>query len=170
MFRNNGSGLENVVAEIYRDLGYKNVEQNIALSKTVNGEKINAQIDITYGSAFIKKYVECKSHSEKCVSLQDVAKFCSVLELFGIPTSRGEMITDSYFDTRAIKYAESKRISLVDGKGLKKLDEKRKYGLNAVRLGFRAYDEYRQTGLLGVLSYIFPRLLSLEQQKWAYMK
>ena len=45
-------------------------------------------------------YVECKCYSGP-VPLSDVAKFASVLELNGVPLSRGIFITNSWYVPRA---------------------------------------------------------------------
>jgi hypothetical protein len=70
------------------------------------------QIDLVCGM-WRRYYVECKCYSDS-VPLKDVAKFSSVLELNGIPRSRGLFITNSTFVPRAATIG----IRCIDGKEL----------------------------------------------------
>jgi hypothetical protein len=169
MVINKGSGLENTVAEIYLDLGY-NVEQNVILTKSISGKKIRAQIDLTYNTLAGKRYVECKLHKKKPVSLEEVSKFYAVLDMFGIPSYNGEMITNNRYTQRAIEYAQRKGLSLIDGNGLSELEQKRKCGVRTILLGVRAAGEYKKRGLFGVIDYVSKRMQPLEKQIKEYMK
>jgi hypothetical protein len=172
--KNQGSGLENIVAEIYRDLGYLNVEQNVRFTKK-KGYLIHAEIDISYKDLLGNTvYVECKYHKDKKVSFEEYAKFCQVLNVLNIPKIpllyRGEMVTNNYYDERTKISAEKERIKLIDGDELKVLEEKRKKGFRLLIPLIRAGQIYKNNGLFSLFNYIFKRSLDVDSQIRSYMK
>lgn len=172
--KNQGSGLENTVAEIYRDLGYLNVEQNVRFTKK-KGYPIHAEIDISYKDLLgYTVYVECKYHKDRKVSFEEYAKFCQVLNVLNIHKIpiiyRGEMVTNNYFDERTKTSAEKERILLIDADGLKALEEKRKKGFRILIPLLRVSEIYKNKGLLSALDYIFKRSLNVNNQIKQYMK
>ena len=70
-------------------MGRRNVKQNVVL-KDGNGNV--SQIDITYG-LFRTFYVECKDYKGS-IGLEHISKFASVLELNGIPRTRGLFVVN----------------------------------------------------------------------------
>jgi hypothetical protein len=172
--RNNGTGLENTVAEIYRDLGYKNVRQNIKFYKK-DGHQINAQIDLAYedelGSII---YVECKSHRFSKVKLEEFSRFAAVLNMLRVQKRpfiyRGELVTDNYFDDRTKIAAESERIKLIDVISLKRLEMKRKSGINVIIPLMKAIEIYGSDGIGAVIRYGLKRMLPLKDQIYSNMK
>ena len=73
--KNNGTGLENFVCELYKDIGYTNVTKDYRISKSNGDESARGQIDITYKHFFVKRYVECKQRSENNVTFDDYSTF-----------------------------------------------------------------------------------------------
>ena len=91
-----GKALENRVARILRAEGRAGVRTNVTL---VDSQGHRSEVDVMYGRWF-KTYIECKNYSSRPVPLQDVAKFKAVLELNGIPPSRGMVVAPSGFTPR----------------------------------------------------------------------
>ena len=167
--KNKGSGLENLVYEIYSDLGYQNLQKNVRITKKTDNTNISAEIDLTYELLMSKRYIECKYRRSSNVTLQEVAKFVAVLELFNIPTYAAEIITNTSFDKRAIEYAAQKSIVLLDGVKLAQLESQRKHGINAFLLGIRSYDIYKNKGIFGLIDYFYTRMLTVKKQIQKYM-
>ena len=105
-----GLDFEVETERLFRRLGYLHVRQDVRL---VDPHGNASQIDVVAG-LFRPTYVECKNYSTRPVPLSDVAKFASVLELNGIPASRGIFITNSTYVPRARMIG----IRTVDGKQL----------------------------------------------------
>jgi hypothetical protein len=94
-----GDALEERVAALLRAEGRWRVRRDVRLTDR-HGNL--SQIDVAYGW-LAPTYVECKNYtSGKAVSLGDVAKFSSVLQLNGVPLSRGLFVTSSTYVPRAL--------------------------------------------------------------------
>jgi hypothetical protein len=124
---NNGKAFEDYIFNLYKSLNKSNLEKDIHIiipSKDIN---LKAQIDIIYDRWFSKIYVECKyKENNSKVTLNEVSKFCAVLKLMDVPYKRGEMITNYFYDNRAIEYAKKNKLKLYDYNDIIKMEEKRK--------------------------------------------
>lgn len=172
--KNQGSGLENAVAELYKDLGYLNVEQNVRFRQK-KGYAINAEIDICYKSILgYTVYVECKYHKDRKVSFDEYAKFCQVLNTLKVPKIpliyRAEMVTNTCFDERTKSSSENERILLIDKDALERLGKKRKNGLGLLIQLIRIKDIYKNKGLSSALDYLLKRATNLDDQIKSYTK
>jgi hypothetical protein len=105
-----GDELEWRVVNLLRKTEYR-VQRNITL-RDQHGN--TSQIDVAYG-LFVRRYVECKNYPNRSVGLEEAAKFKSVLELNGIPTSRGLLVTTGKFSPRC----SSIGLRCIDGEQLK---------------------------------------------------
>ena len=110
-----GLAFEKEVERLFRRLGHFRVKRNVTLRDS-HGNL--SQIDLVYG-LWRRVYVECKNYSGP-VPLKDVAKFSSVLELNGIPLSRGLFVTNSTYVPRATTIG----IKCIDGKQLAAMKRK----------------------------------------------
>jgi len=174
--KNNGTGLENTVFQIYGDLrhlGYFDLKQNIHLSKK-NGYPIHAQIDLMYnyyGGPTV--YVECKSRKDT-ISLADISNFFQILDLLNVPKLyfpyRGEIVTDNYFSSRVIQAAQKENVRLIDRNELQRLESLRKSGIGPLMMMYSAVDKFKAAGISGVLEYALPRMTSLDKQLKINMK
>ena len=114
MENNNIMGLkfEFYVYNLYKNLKKRNVRHNkiIRVNKKKNNN-IRVQIDIMYSSWFKDHYVECKYRKENTkVTLNEVAKFYAVLDLLKVPAKRGEIVTNNYFNDRAIIFLDERAL------------------------------------------------------------
>uniref|UniRef100_A0A6B2LML5 Restriction endonuclease type IV Mrr domain-containing protein n=1 Tax=Arcella intermedia TaxID=1963864 RepID=A0A6B2LML5_9EUKA len=107
--------MEKRVAKILRNLGKRNIRQNVMMKDT-NG--CLSEIDVSHG-IFFRQYIECKNYSGHAVPLEDVAKFKEVLNLNYIPISRGLFVTTSTYTPRATLIG----IKCIDGEELKKWEK-----------------------------------------------
>jgi restriction endonuclease Mrr len=112
-----GLSFEKRIVKMFKRLGYWNVKHNVTLRDKFGNI---SQIDLTFG-LFRTFYVECKAY-ENSVKLEEVAKFKEVLNLNGIPLSRGIFITTSSFVPRA----KTIGVKTIDGVELKELEKKSK--------------------------------------------
>lgn len=96
--RNRGLQLEQRVVRLFKRRGAWNVRRSVRV-KDPHGNM--SEIDVIAGVGPFKTYVECKNYSDQRVPLEDVAKFSAVLNLNGIPLSRGLFITTSTYVPRA---------------------------------------------------------------------
>jgi hypothetical protein len=112
-----GLSFEKRIVKMFKRLGYWNVKHNVTLRDKFGNI---SQIDLTFGF-FRTFYVECKAY-ENSVKLEEVAKFKEVLNLNGIPLSRGIFITTSSFVPRA----KTIGVKTIDGVELKELEKKSK--------------------------------------------
>ncbi len=159
-----GHGLEQNVAEIYRDRGYWNVKTNQFYKKTVHREIITREFDIVYYRMFEKRYTECKYHCKTNVGIAEVEEFYAKLRLFLIDTIHAEMITNQGYSSPAQAFAKEKGIQLIDGKQLTEMESTRKKDFSLAIMCYRGLDAYNKKGVLGVINYVFPRLLPLDRQ------
>jgi hypothetical protein len=166
--KNNGTGLENFVCELYKDLGYLDVIKDCRLSKSNGDESARGQIDITYKHIFIKRYVECKQRTDTNVTFDEYAKFETTLKTFNIPTYLGEIITNTYFDDKVKLRSKETKIKLIDRDELLRLNKLRNSGLHLSIMVFRFVEFMESEGLKSALDYIIIRNLSLEQQLKKY--
>lgn len=114
-----GENFEKLIEHLLKQTGKHGVKRNVhIIKKTRKNGKIRFQIDIVYGLIF-KNYVECKYHSNSLVSLSEVSKFYSVLEMLN--QKRGEMYTNTDYVPRAREYARKHNIKLYDYDSIKKL-------------------------------------------------
>ncbi|MGB9748691.1 MAG: restriction endonuclease [Candidatus Woesearchaeota archaeon] len=118
----NGYKLEKFVEELYKELGYLDVKRNNIIKKGSEWY----QIDLSYlkleNNLMKRMLVEIKyKDDERKVELEEVSKFCSVLELIGHDARNSEFVTNSYFSERAKLYAERKGIRMIDGACLNEL-------------------------------------------------
>ncbi len=111
-----GKQLEERVARILSSEGRGKVTTNVILRDHFGNR---SEIDVVCGRIF-KTYIECKNYSRRTIPLEDVAKFKSVLELNGIPMSRGMLVTTGEFTPRARTIG----IRCVNGKELDKWEER----------------------------------------------
>ena len=107
-----GKQLEERVARILTAEGRGKVTTNVILRDHFGNR---SEIDVVCGRIF-KTYIECKNYSRRTIPLEDVAKFKSVLELNGIPMSRGMLVSTGEFTPRARTIG----IRCVNGKELDK--------------------------------------------------
>jgi hypothetical protein len=170
MIKNNGTGLENFVCELYKDLGYLDVTRDFRLTKSNGDESVRGQIDITYKHMLIKRYVECKQRSESNVTFDDYAKFETTLKTFNIPTYLGEIITNTYFDDKVKLRAKETKIKLIDKDELLRLCELRNSGLHLSILAFRFIEIIESVGLKSAVEYVITRNLSLDKQIQKYTR
>jgi hypothetical protein len=168
--KNNGTGLENFVYALYSDLGYSDVVKDYRLSKSNNKESARGQIDLTYKSFFVKRYVECKQRTDSNVTFDDYAKFETTLKTFNIPTYLGEMITNTYFDSKVKLRAKETGIKLIDRDELNRLNQLRnsKFRLPVMLLNFIEIIEKKD--LKSALDYLITRNLTLDEQIKKYTK
>ena len=167
---NNGSGLENFVYELYKDLGYNDVIKDYRIKKSNGDESARGQIDLTYRQFMIRRYVECKQRSNNNVNFDDYSKFETTLKLFKIPTYLGEMVTNSYFDDKVKLRAKETKIKLIDRDELVKLNESRKRGWKAAILTYRIMEIADTKGIRDALKYFYVRNLTLDKQLEYYTK
>lgn len=113
-----GDALEDRVVRLLRREGRFNIKKNVMI-KDMHGNR--SEIDIVYGIGPYKTYVECKNYNRP-VPLMMVAKFKSVLELNGIPLSRGLFVTTSTYTPRATTIG----IETLDGAELKRREARAK--------------------------------------------
>jgi hypothetical protein len=92
-----GKQLEDRVARILNAEGRGKVTTNVILRDSFGNR---SEIDVVCGRIF-KTYIECKNYSRRTIPLEDVAKFKSVLELNGIPLSRGMLVAQGEFTPRS---------------------------------------------------------------------
>jgi hypothetical protein len=161
---NNGRGLERTVAEIYTDLAYIPIQNNVYISKSSGGKTIRAEIDIIYNYLSHQRYVECKYRKNHKVTLEEVSKFAAVLGLFDIPIHNGEVITNNYFDDRAIRFSKDTGIILIDRDELKKLSDSRWQLLNMYKSIKVSTTAYKSGGIKKLLSYMYKRSASVDEQ------
>lgn len=120
-----GIVFEYYVLELYKKK--KQIKHNVTFKTE---ENIRIQIDLTYKSLFGTKFVECKYKGNSKVSLEEIAKFSAQLELLGMSTRQGEIITNSYYTKRAIIYAGRKNIKLYDMSDLERITKKESNDIN----------------------------------------
>jgi len=161
---NAGIGLENFVYELYKDLGYYDVERDYRISKSNGLESARGQIDIRYKYLFINRYVECKYRTDKNVDFDDYSKFETTLKTFNIPTCLGELITNTYFDEKVRLRARETHIKLIDRDGLEELNGKRNSGMYFAILAYRFIELFEDKGLREALDYLHVRMLPIERQ------
>jgi hypothetical protein len=168
--KNNGTGLENFVCELYKDLGYLDVAKDYRLRKEVGEEFALGQIDLTYTQLFMRRYVECKQRTDTNVTFDDYAKFETTLKTFNIPTYLGEIVTNTYFDNKVKLRAKETKIKLIDRDELLRLNQLRSSGVYLSIMVFRFIEFLESDGLKSALNYIITRNLSLNQQMQKYTK
>lgn len=163
-----GYGLEKYIEILYKDLGYNDVKRNVVFKKS-SGAPIDAQIDLTYKNYLgYTVFVECKYHKKSKVTFSEYSKFVQILNALQIPKMpifyRGELITNSYFDSRTLQLAESERIKLIDIDALKELEKRRKSIGSIIVSGINALDLYKKEGSFSTLKYVLERFLPIETQ------
>jgi len=162
--KNNGTGLENFVCELYKDLGYLDVIKDFRLSKNNGDESARGQIDLTYKHILIRRYVECKQRTELNVTFDDYSKFETTLKTFNIPTYLGEIITNTYFDDKVKLRAKETKIRLIDRDELLRLNKLRNSGIHLSIMAFRFIELVESEGIRPALDYVITRNLPLDQQ------
>jgi hypothetical protein len=160
----NGKGLELFVFELYKDLGYQDVKLDYRLSKSNGQENARGQIDVTYKKFFIRRYVECKQRNDKNVDFDDYSKFETTLKTFNIPTSFGEIITNTGFDEKVKLRAKETKIKLIDGTELKRLNELRNSSSNIFLTAYRIIELFDQEGFKASLDYFILKNKSIDSQ------
>ncbi len=168
--KNNGTGLENFVFELYTDLGYNDVTLDYRIKKTNGLEKAYGQIDLTYTHLLIKRYVECKQRTKTKVNFDDYSKFETTLKTFNIPLYLGEMITNNYFDDKVKLRAKETKIHLIDRDELLRLNNLRNSGWHIGLMAYRFIDIFTKKGFSGAANYLINRNLSLDKQLEKYVK
>ena len=118
----NGRAFELYVADLYRDLGRREVAHDIHITVT---KGVRVQIDVMYQAWFRKHYVECKYTSNTAIALDDIAKFSAQLTLLRASPTQGTVITNASFDARVCMYAKQIGLQLIDATGLEHLEKKR---------------------------------------------
>lgn len=113
--KHRGDILELRAVQLMRTLGYGNVRRNVILQDKHSNY---SEIDVVAGR-LRPVYVECKNF-RKPIPLKEVAKFAAVLQLNGIPLSRGWFITMSTFSPRCRMLG----VRCIDGEELKELERK----------------------------------------------
>jgi hypothetical protein len=160
----NGSGLENFVCELYKDLGYYDVIKDYRLSKNNGSESARGQIDIRYRYLFVNRYVECKQRTDKNVDFDDYSKFETTLKTFNIPTYLGELVTNMYFDEKVRLRAREAHIKLIDRDKLEELNDKRNSGMYFAIMILRFIEFFEDKGLSEALEYLRTRHLPIDKQ------
>jgi hypothetical protein len=168
--RNNGTGLENFVCELYKDLGYTDVKRDHRFKKTYDQQSSRGQIDVTYTHLMIKRYTECKQYNGRNVHFDDYSKFETTLNTYNIPTYLGEMITSTYFDNKVRLRAKETKIRLIDRNELLRLSELRKSGPYLIIAAYRFMELMNTKGLGAAIKYLHVRSLSLDKQLKYYAK
>jgi len=168
--KSDGSGLENFVYELYKDLGYSNVIKDYRIKKSNGKENAHGQIDITYNYLMIRKYVECKQRTNSKVNFDDYSKFETTLKTFNIPLYLGEMITNNYFDDKVKLRAKETKIRLIDRDDLIRLNNLRNSGWHISIMMYRLLDIFTTKGLNAATNYLLTRSLSLDKQIEKYAK
>ena len=165
-----GHGLEQNVAEIYRDMGYWNVRTNVFYKKYMGKRIIMREFDIVYHAFFEKRYTECKYHTTSNVSLAEAEEFARKLDLFHIDPKHAEMITNQNYTNPARVFTTDKGIKIITGKELAELEARRKKSASLFVMTYRGVAAYQKNGILGAINYVAPRLFSLEKQIDTYTK
>lgn len=107
-----GDALELRLARLLARSGAWRVRRNVIL-RDAHGHI--SEIDVAAGLFFVR-YYECKNYAPgHPVGLEDVAKFKAVLELNGIPASRGTVVTSGRFSPRCATIG----VPCVDGDALR---------------------------------------------------
>lgn len=118
-----GQSFEEFVYNVYKMLK-NNVKNQVRLRKKhkfVGREYVT--FDISYGFPFTH-LVECKYKSGGVVDSSDIMKFVGDMISVGIPTSRGEFVTNTTYAPQAVDYARRYKIKLIDGVRLNQMYEK----------------------------------------------
>lgn len=152
----NGLKFELYVAALYRDLDKSHVRHNVVCDVSSKDRVIKVQFDVVYASWFFDHYVECKYHHPQQgqkVSLDEMAKFASQLDLMNVPGRRGEMVTNSFFSDRALEYAESRGIVTYDKDALKRMEQQRQSLLSRL-MGFSAQDVEKAIRSTSISGYV----------------
>ncbi len=165
-----GHGLEQNIAEIYRDMGYWNVKTNVFYKKHVGRRIITREFDVVYNIFFEKRYAECKYHTKSNVSLAEAEEFARKLELFHINARHAEMITNQDYTIPAQLFTTEKGIKIITGKTLAELEAHRKKSASLLIMTYRGVAAYQKDGILGAINYVTPRLFPLEKQIDTYTK
>ncbi|MBT5022464.1 hypothetical protein HOK51_09130 [Candidatus Woesearchaeota archaeon] len=135
--RNNimGKKFEIYVANLYKDLGKRKIRHDTYVKiPNNNGKSMHVQIDVMYKAIFYDHYIECKYRKPgNKVSLDEVAKFYAAIELIKVPMRRAELITNQYFNDRAIEYADTKGLKLYNLDDLLKMEKERRSFLDLIR-------------------------------------
>ncbi len=110
---------EEWVAEIYDHLGMLGVKHNVILAQKTKKGIVKSQFDITFRNPVKKYYVECKYHENNAlVPFKDLAVFTAKLSLIGVKPSRGIIVTNTYFEERALLYAKKTGLKTIGGDDL----------------------------------------------------
>ena len=165
-----GHGLEQNVAEIYRDMGYWNVKTNVFYKKHIGKKIITREFDIVYYAFFEKRYTECKYHTKSNVTLAEAEEFARKLELFHINPQHAEMITNQNYTHPARVFAEKNNITLITGEALINLEQHRKKSASLFVMAYRGVEAYQKNGILGAINYLIPRTMPIEKQIETYTK
>ncbi|MGV8086507.1 MAG: restriction endonuclease [Candidatus Woesearchaeota archaeon] len=168
--KNNGTGLENFVFELYKDLGYSNVIKDYRIKKSNGEESAHGQIDLTYSYLMIKRYVECKQRTNSKVNFDDYSKFETTLKTFNIPLYLGEIVTNSYFDNKVKLRAKETKIKLIDRDELIRLNNLRNSGWRISVLMYRFMDILGNKGVSSATNYLLSRNMSIDKQIESYSK
>ena len=168
--RNDGSGLENFVFELYSDLGYGDVIKDYRIKKSNGTENAHGQIDLTYKHLFLRRYVECKYRTNSKVNFDDYSKFETTLKTFNIPLYLGEIITNSYFDDKVKLRAKETKIKLIDRDELIRLNGLRNSGWRIAVMAYRAMNIFDTKGINTATDYLLTRNLSIDKQIEKYAK
>lgn len=127
-----GIVFERWVSRLYDELGKLNIKHDVTKSKTVGGNHVRSQFDVTYGLVD-KRYIECKLHlNGEMVPFEDVATFGAKLKINGIAPTQGVMVTNTGYDARAQAYAHKTGITLIDRPKLVRMDWRRVHQLQAL--------------------------------------
>ncbi len=103
-----GKKFEDVVASLFESYGFK-VKRNLR----VVSSSFSAELDLVVVGNYDWLVVECKYRNPKSeIKLEEVAKFCSVVESLAIPFEKAVMVSNVPYSKRAIHYAAKKGITL----------------------------------------------------------
>jgi hypothetical protein len=118
------------IAQLASDFGHTNVKRNVTYRRRINGEETRYEIDVEYGRFWWKRHIECKYRTDRNVTLKEVSKFKSVLDLLSIPNRKGILATNTTYTTRARIYGEHNNIMMLDHDRLIQLDAQRQHWWN----------------------------------------
>ncbi|MEM4260688.1 MAG: restriction endonuclease [Candidatus Woesearchaeota archaeon] len=147
-----GLMFEKKIQELYKNLGYIDVQHNIKEKRIFLSD--SWQIDIKYVDPIIKKiiYVEFKyKENDKPVTRKEIAQFIYVLESeLGINSSQGEFVTNSSYDRGARRIAKKNKLRLVDGNDLYILEKK----INEIKSKKNNFYTIETIATIGFFNYI----------------
>jgi len=122
-----GFEFEKLCADIFKQLGAKNVED----VRGTSDEGRDIILDLPTSAGLVRTIIECKHHLKKTIGRPVVQKLHSAVLTDG-RAKKGIVITTGYFSQEAIQYAKKVgdiQIELIDLDGLRLLGEKAGYDI-----------------------------------------